>query len=33
MPHRSRIIVAEVPVHIIQRGNNRGACFQPILAP
>jgi len=27
MPRRSRIIVAEVPVHIIQRGNNRGACF------
>ncbi|MGA2287741.1 transposase, partial [Bradyrhizobium sp.] len=27
MPRRSRITVAEVPVHIIQRGNNRGACF------
>jgi hypothetical protein len=25
-PCRSRITVAEVPVHIIQRGNNRGAC-------
>jgi putative transposase len=27
MPRRSRITVAEVPVHIIQRGNNRGVCF------
>jgi len=27
MPRRSRITVAEVPVHIVQRGNNRGACF------
>jgi REP element-mobilizing transposase RayT len=27
MPRRSPITVAEVPVHIIQRGNNRGACF------
>ena len=27
MPRRSRITAAEVPVHIIQRGNNRGACF------
>jgi putative transposase len=27
MPRRSRITLAEVPVHIIQRGNNRGACF------
>jgi putative transposase len=27
MPRRPRIAVAEVPVHIIQRGNNRGACF------
>jgi hypothetical protein len=27
MPRRSRITVAQVPVHIIQRGNNRGACF------
>jgi putative transposase len=27
MPRRSRMTVAEVPVHIIQRGNNRGACF------
>jgi putative transposase len=26
MPRRFRITVAEVPVHIIQRGNNRGAC-------
>jgi REP element-mobilizing transposase RayT len=27
MPRRSRITVAEVPVRIIQRGNNRGARF------
>ena len=27
MPRRSRIMTAEAPVHIIQRGNNRGACF------
>ncbi len=27
MPRRSRIMLADVPVHVIQRGNNRGACF------
>ena len=27
MPRRSRIIMPGVPVHIIQRGNNRQACF------
>lgn len=27
MPRRSRLQVAGVPVHIIQRGNNRQACF------
>jgi putative transposase len=27
MPRRARITAAEVPVHIIQRGNNRSACF------
>jgi putative transposase len=27
MPRRPRITLAEVPVHIIQRGNNRSACF------
>jgi putative transposase len=27
MPRHARIAMAEVPVHIIQRGNNRGACF------
>jgi putative transposase len=27
MPRRARIMLAEVPVHIIQRGHNRGACF------
>ena len=28
MPRRPRITVAEAPIHIIQRGNNRGACFR-----
>ncbi len=27
MPRRSRIIVPNIPLHIIQRGNNRQACF------
>ena len=27
MPRRSRIIVPGVPLHIIQRGNNRQPCF------
>lgn len=27
MPRRSRVTLAEVPVHIIQRGHNRAACF------
>ncbi len=27
MPRRPRISLANVPVHIIQRGNNRSACF------
>ncbi len=27
MPRRSRIIVSGVPIHVIQRGNNRQACF------
>ena len=27
MPRRPRIALAGVPVHLIQRGNNRGACF------
>jgi putative transposase len=27
MPRRARIIIAGVPVHLIQRGNNRQACF------
>ncbi len=27
MPRQARIKLAGVPVHIIQRGNNRGACF------
>ena len=27
MPRRSRLKAAGVPMHIIQRGNNRQACF------
>lgn len=27
MPRRSRIILANVPIHLIQRGHNRHACF------
>jgi len=27
MPQRARLSVAGVPWHIIQRGNNRSACF------
>ncbi|MCI5146527.1 MAG: transposase, partial [Candidatus Electrothrix sp. AR3] len=27
MPRRPRIIVPGTPLHIIQRGNNRQACF------
>ena len=27
MPRRSRIIVPDIPLHIIQRGNNRQSCF------
>ncbi len=27
MPRRPRLKLAAVPLHIIQRGNNRGACF------
>ena len=27
MPRRARITFANVPHHIIQRGNNRSACF------
>lgn len=28
MPRQSRLIVPEIAVHIIQRGNNRDACFR-----
>jgi putative transposase len=28
MPRRARLALAGVPWHIIQRGNNRGACFR-----
>jgi len=27
MPRRARIAIADIPWHIIQRGNNRSACF------
>ena len=27
MPRRLRLALADVAVHLIQRGNNRGACF------
>jgi putative transposase len=27
MPRRARIILANVPIHLIQRGNNRQPCF------
>jgi putative transposase len=27
MPRRPRLILPDVPVHVIQRGNNRQACF------
>jgi REP element-mobilizing transposase RayT len=27
MPRRARLVVAGIPWHIIQRGNNRQACF------
>ena len=27
MPRRSRLVLSGIPVHVIQRGNNRGACF------
>lgn len=27
MPRRARIALANVPLHVIQRGNNRQACF------
>jgi len=27
MPRRPRIIVPDIPLHIIQRGNNRQSCF------
>jgi putative transposase len=27
MPRRARLAIAGIPWHIIQRGNNRSACF------
>jgi len=27
MPRRARIVVGGLPVHVVQRGNNRAACF------
>ena len=28
MPRRARMTLSDVPLHVIQRGNNRQACFQ-----
>ncbi|MEI7432114.1 MAG: transposase [Betaproteobacteria bacterium] len=28
MPRRARLILPEIPLHIIQRGNNRAVCFR-----
>ncbi len=27
MPRRPRLTFAGIPLHIVQRGNNRGVCF------
>ncbi len=27
MPRRPRIALPGLPLHVVQRGNNRGACF------
>ena len=27
MPRRARVTLANIPLHLIQRGNNRQACF------
>lgn len=27
MPRRARLMLPNVPLHVIQRGNNRQACF------
>ncbi len=27
MPRRPRVHIDDVPLHIVQRGHNRGACF------
>src|SRR3954463_629365 len=27
MPRRARLRIANIPLHIVQRGNNRGTCF------
>lgn len=27
MPHKPRMYSADVPAHVVQRGNNRDACF------
>ena len=27
MPRKSRMYLADIPAHIVQRGNNREACF------
>jgi putative transposase len=30
MPRRARLAIAGIPWHIIQRGNNRSACFYAV---
>ncbi len=30
MPRRARLIIPEIPTHVIQRGNNRQACFYSV---
>lgn len=27
MPRRARVVLPNVPLHVIQRGNNRAVCF------
>ena len=27
MPHKPRMYLPDIPAHVVQRGNNRDACF------
>ncbi len=27
MPRKTRMYLTDIPVHVLQRGNKRGACF------